>query len=288
MNTFKNKVVFILSLTILISCTAKKDSPNQKLMKVEKGTLIQRVTLSGNIVPARKAIITPSYNGYIKKIFVTLGQKVKEGDPLVTVSTSLAHSDQAFPLRAPFSGQVVSVNKSEGEYVQQNNLEESIIRIDDLSKRFIQGLLPELDRLKVKVGMEAVVKTNALQNKTFKARVVEINFSSKDQDRWNRSSLVEFPIRLEVLDATEELVSGLTCLVDVITAKKENILTLPHEFIHRKEEGSFVKLKSGETRKIEVGLTNEELVEVISGLSEGDEVQKVDFTEMLETNVSNR
>ena len=257
-------------------------------MKVEKGSIVQRVTLSGNIVPARKAIITPSYNGYIKKIFVKLGQKVQEGDPLVTVSTSLAHSDQAFPLRAPFSGQVVSVNKSEGEYVQQNNLEESIIRIDDLSKRYIQGLLPELDRLKVKVGMEALVKTNALQNKSFKARVVEINFSSKDQDRWNRSSLVEFPIRLEVLDATEDLVSGLTCLVDVITAKKENILTLRHEFIHRKDEGSFVKLKSGEVRKIEVGLTNEEFVEVVSGVSEGDEVQKVDFTEMLEANVSNR
>src|SRR5690348_13315522 len=61
---------------------------------VSRGDLTQRVTISGTITPNHKTVIATPYNGYIRKMFVQVGEQVKSGDPIVSVAQSLRGSGE--------------------------------------------------------------------------------------------------------------------------------------------------------------------------------------------------
>ena len=131
---------------------------------VTRGDLVQKVTIAGSVNPNRKTVITAPYNGYVRKIFVQIGQHVKEGDPIVSLAQSLKGSvEEIYPMRAPFSGTVVQVLKTEGEYVEQTNSQANgLVRIDDLSRMFVDANSPELEIGKLKEGQEGIVKASAI------------------------------------------------------------------------------------------------------------------------------
>ena len=83
------------------------------------------------------------------------------------MTPSLQSNDNPFPLRAPFSGTVVQIEKSEGEFIKEGDIKDFILRIDDTSKMFILANSPEIDRVKVKLNQEAVIKASAIINKQY-------------------------------------------------------------------------------------------------------------------------
>jgi len=247
---------------------------------VVRQDLKQRVTIAGTVSPLRKAIITAPYTGYVQKLFVRIGDQVKIGDPVVSVVQSLQSGDQAFPLRSPLNGTVVQLEKSEGEFVKEGDPKEFILRIDDRSKMYVDADAPEIDRVKVKLGQDVTIKASAILTRRYQGIIRELALAAREKDKWNRSQIVEFPIRIEITDADEEIKPGMSVIIDVITAKKENVLTLRHEFVRRDEEKYYVYLDSGERRDIEVGIQNEVGFEILSGLLEGQRVRQVDFSEL--------
>jgi RND family efflux transporter MFP subunit len=206
---------------------------------------------------------------------------VKEGDALVRILQAPDQPfSQAFPIRAPFSGTVTQILKSPGEYVTATGGGTSVLRLDDLSEFWIDAAVPEIDVAKLKVGLPAIAKPNALNGDLYAGILKSIALSSKEaQDRWDRGK-VEFQTTLQISKPDAKLKPGMSVVVDVIAAQVKNVLTLPHEFIHREGVESFVITKSGERKSIEVGLSNETKVEIKSGLTEGLEVQMVDFSQI--------
>jgi multidrug efflux pump subunit AcrA (membrane-fusion protein) len=248
---------------------------------VVKQDIMQRVTIAGTVTPFKRTIVTAPYNGYVKKLFVKIGDKVKQGDPIVSVVQSLQASDSSFPLRSPLSGVVVQIEKSEGEYVKEGDPKEFILRIDDSSKLYVVANTPEIDRVKVKAGQDAVIKASAILSRKYKGVIRDLSLAAREKDQWSRSQVVEFPIRIEITDSDETIKSGMSVVIDVITAKKENVLTLRHEFIRRENEKYFVVLASGKRKDIQVGIQNEEGFEIVSGLQEGERIKQIDFSETI-------
>lgn len=245
---------------------------------VRRGELIQRVTVSGSVIPKRKGLILAPYAGYVRKLYVKIGDQVKEGDPLVSLAQSIRSNEEIFPLRAPFSGTVVQVQKQEGEYVPTGGADVStMVRVDDLSRLGIDANAPELEFPKLKIGQEVIVRATAILDRTYKGRIKTISLASKDQSSWDRSR-VEFPFTMEVLDQDERLRPGMSVIVDIVAMKLPSALILRHEYIDKNGDDYFVTLDgSGEKRPIKVGLQNEEAFEIVSGLKEGERARPVDF-----------
>ena len=247
---------------------------------VIKQDIMQRVTIAGTVTPLKKTIITAPYNGYVKKLFVKVGDKVNQGDPIVSVVQSLQSGDNPFPLRSPLTGTVVQIEKSEGEFVKEGDPKEFILRIDDSSKLYVIANAPEIDRVKVKAGQEAIIKASAILNRKYKGIIRELALAAREKEQWSRSQVVDFPIRIEIIDNDETIKAGMSVVIDVITAKKENVLTLRHEFIRRDNEKYFVVLSSGKRQDIAVGIQNEDGFEILSGLAEGDKIKQIDFSDL--------
>ena len=261
----------------------RANSSSTRFETVKKMDLIQRVSIAGNVVPSKKTIITAPFNGYIKKLYVEIGQKVKKGDPIVSVVQSLQSTDPVFPLRSPLDGTVVSVLKEEGEFVKQDDPKDFILRIDNLDNLYVISNVPEIDMVKIKPGLEAIIKASAILDKQYKGEVVSISLASKNQDEWRGNSKVEYPTKVKITDADESIKPGMSAILDIVSMKRENVLVLPHEFVSKDEGKFFVFTRGGEEKEISVGLQNEAFFEVLSGLSEGDEVKQIDFMELMQS-----
>ncbi len=274
---------FLLLLTFVLGCTSDKGGAIKT--KVERKDLVQRVTVSGTIVAAKQTIIQVTYEGYVEKLFVEIGQKVKKDQPLVTVVQSLASQEQGFPLRAPYDGVVTQILKKEGEYVPGGNSTSvdsgnRLMRFDDLSSLFVEVNIPEIDVGKIKIGQTAKLRTSALLDQSFEGTVKEIALASKEQDRWNRGQ-VEFAARIQINNPSVQLKPGLTAMVDIIVEKKEAVLVLPHQYVQREGDQSFVTTVKGQRKDIKVGLRNDEYFEITDGLNDGEEVRQVDYVELM-------
>lgn len=256
--------------------SAKKSAAVQ-FYKVQKGELLQRVTIAGVIEALKTTVVTAPYDGYVQKIFVKIGDKVKSGDPLVSITQSLQATESVYPIRAPFSGTIVQVLKTEGQFVKQGDTKDFLIRLDDISKLYVNASVPEIDIVKIKKGQEAIVKASPILDRSYKGNVIDISLAATLQESYNNRSQAEYLVKLEILDIDEQLKPGMSTVLDIIPAKKSDILTVPHEYIDKQDEKYFVTTKDGTQREVVVGLQNETIVEVVSGLKEGDEITQVDF-----------
>jgi HlyD family secretion protein len=276
-------VLLIAGVTLLRN-TQKSETSN--LGVVSRSDLIQRVTISGTVTPNRKTVISAPYNGYIRKLYVQIGGHVNPGDPIVSVAQSLRGSaEDVYPLRSPFSGTVVQILKTEGEYVEQQSTQggNALVRIDDLSRMFIEAATPEIEIGKIKVGQEAIIKASAVLGRTYQGKIQHISLAAKEQRDWDKSR-VEFPVLVAVKDQDELLKSGMSVVLDIITHKLTGILTLRHEFIQKSGDKYFVVTEKGEKKGIEVGIQNEEVFEIRSGVKEGEKIRQTDFLSILKEN----
>ncbi len=282
---FSKSIKLVLAAVVLILLSVwgwkkwgsanKNSAGNVGLVK--KQDLVQRVTVSGSLFPRHRLDVKPSFAGFVQKLYVKIGDNVKAGDPLVMFSPSMGRSESNYPVRASFSGRVTQVLKNEGEYVLESGDQNLVLRIDDLSELYIQASVPELDIAKIKKGQKTKIRFSSLAGENFTGVIQEISMSARDKDRWSSSS-TEFQIKILLESHDPQLMPGMSALVDVITNKKDQVLTLAHEYIQEDPDGSyFVTTKQNVKQKVELGLQTEEAVEIKSGLNEGDSVRVIDF-----------
>lgn len=284
----KNKKFVLLSLGLVLALgifiiwssfysDSNSSESSDRLGKVTRDTLIQRVTIAGTVESARNTLITASYDGYIKKLFVSLGDDVKLDQALVSIVQSMQSLEPVFPVRAPFSGRVTQVLLREGQAVKQGDAKEFVMRLDDFSSMHIHAEAPEIEITKIKPGLEAIVKVSAILSRSYKAHVKEISQSAISREGWGRRTQVSYSVKLEFLDPDAQLKPGMSTILDIITNKRDNVLVLAHEFIQKENDQFFVLLKNGKRKNIKVGIQNEQLFEIVEGLTENEEVKQVDF-----------
>ena len=131
--------------------------------------------------------------------------------------------------------------------------------------------LSEFDVAQVKLGQKAVVSVDALGGKAFPGKVAFVALTGTET-----AGIVTFPVRV-TLTRTGGLKPGMNVSVRIIVAKPSDALQVPLEAVTRDEEdNAFVTVvdESGtETeRPVELGLANNESVQIVKGLREGETV----------------
>jgi multidrug efflux pump subunit AcrA (membrane-fusion protein) len=172
-------------------------------------------------------------------------------------SSSVTSKD--FIVYSYLDGTVFGVYKKPGELVM---LQEPVALIGS-SGRYISKLtIDELDISKVKKGQEVLISIDTYGNKVFKGRITKI-YPQPDQ------RTQAFRIDAEFTDSMPVLYPGLTLEANIIIAEKEDVLTIPMEYL---KDGRFVMTADGELVEVETGETDNRYIEIISGIDENTEI----------------
>jgi RND family efflux transporter MFP subunit len=120
-------------------------------------------------------------------------------------------------------------------------------------------------------GQRVVVALDAFPDMRFHGSVDEITLSNVEEV----SGRVRYKVRVALEKADVPIRLGMTGTADFILARKENILTLPSSVVVDRDGEAFVfVVEEGKAwqRPLRIGLRNEELVEVVSGLRAAERV----------------
>jgi multidrug efflux pump subunit AcrA (membrane-fusion protein) len=286
-NKWTKFVVFgVLIIAIVETGIAKgwfknSDSDQFKIGKVERGDIIQRVTIAGTVTPDHKTMISAPYSAYVNKLYVQVGDHVKMGDPIVSLTQSLnGEHEDVHPMRAPFQGVVVQVLRVEGEYIDLTNTSSTngtgIVMIEDTRQLHVAASAPELDVQKLKVDQDVIIKASSILTRSYKGKIKNIALAATEQQNWDKSR-VEFSVLIDVLDADPKLEPGMSVICDIIAKRADGVLFLGDEFVQKDKDKYYVTDENGNRKPIEVGIQNEEAFEIKSGVSEGDKVRETDF-----------
>lgn len=179
-------------------------------------------------------------------------------------------------VKAPISGQIINKKVKVGDKLSLTSNLTVMAVIYDMSAFRFKMSIDELDIHLVKVGQEVAVTADALPGKTLKGKVETISLEST-----NNNGITQYPVTVRI-DEIGDLLPGMTVNGEIIVGTAENVLTIPSMALMR---GNVVYVKDdsvleavGEIPagyrevKVEVGIANDQYVEILSGLSEGDEV----------------
>ena len=146
------------------------------------------------------------------------------------------------------------------------NANQQVYTIEDFSPLLVKVFVPSADSIKLTPGMIAEITTDILKGSMFKGTVKLINPRIDVQ-----SGTVK--VTIEAYDESLRMKPGMFVEVRIIVGQKENILVIPRKAILYKQNKTFVFVLNrmqAEQREITIGLLEEDMVEIVDGLEEGE------------------
>jgi HlyD family secretion protein len=134
----------------------------------------------------------------------------------------------------------------------------------------IQSEISELDIPKIHAGNgnPVAIVFDAFPNRTYTGVIVSIEPKEivRDTDTYYR-------VNITIAEPTEELRRRMSADVVIHIAEKKDVLSVPLFMITKRGDGYFVtvqKLNELVESEVKIGIANEEFVEILSGINEGD------------------
>lgn len=153
---------------------------------------------------------------------------------------------------------------------------QQLLQLPDLSSINAVIHINDIDREKVWLGQEGRLHLEAYPDSVFYGEVTDFALISRSLQQYGGYSNVKiFELHL-LLDGTDpRLVPGMTAMVELVVERIEDVPVIPLSAVLESNDITLV-YKVGETLPTEVvlGKRNDLMVEVKSGLEEGDEILK--------------
>jgi HlyD family secretion protein len=159
----------------------------------------------------------------------------------------------------------------------------SLVQISDVTQLFVECAVDEAEVSNVKIGQPVRITADAYRGEPMDGVVTRVNPAAKTEN-----NVTAVKVRVKVLPgAKAKILPGMNATCEFITLSKKNVLVIPTQAL---QEDGTVRVKGKdpkkpETRKVEIGETGNETVEIKSGLKEGEEVvtAEIDLVMLRET-----
>lgn len=167
-------------------------------------------------------------------------------------------------IRALSEGYITERLIETGDRVNSN---QQVYTIEDFSPLLIRVFVPTSDSIKLKTGMLAEVHTEILKGSSFNGKIKLINPRIDVE-----TGTVK--VTVEIFDESLKLKPGMFVEVRIVIGVKEGVLVIPRKAILFKQNKTFVFVMDRRSQvaqqEVTLGLMEEDLVEITSGLKEGN------------------
>ena len=172
-----------------------------------------------------------------------------------------------YEIFAPHSGIITERKIGEDDYVNKNEI---VATIADVSKYLINVEVYEDSINNLKMGQEAYIEIPSISYKTT-GTIKRINPIGKAEN-----GITYYTVSVEINNAEDKnLFLGMNAKVKFTEDVHKNVLAIPSYLIDDKKRVYIItdtKTCTGEYKEVEIGISDGEMVEVLSGLNEGDKI----------------
>ena len=187
-------------------------------------------------------------------------------------------------IRATVAGTLLEIPVREGDQViQSNNFNDgtTIATIADLGKMIFEGKVDEGEVGKLVIGMPLEISLGAIEDEKFEAKLKFIAPKGIEE-----SGAVQFKIEGDVVvEGDFMLRAGYSANASLVLEKKDSVMVIPEALLQfdKETDEPYVEVAVGdqkfERKEVEIGISDGVNVEIISGITEEDEVKVWNKTE---------
>ena len=157
-----------------------------------------------------------------------------------------------FIIRSEIDGVVYKINIEEGEMMNS----QSPAAVIGKENFLIQLNIDEMDIVKVEEGQQVLLRMDSYKTQVFEARISAINPMMNARTR-------SFEAEALFTDRPEALYPNLTVEANIVINTKQQALTIPRKYLIN---DTCVKIKGGALQRVETGLMDYNLVEILGGI----------------------
>lgn len=200
-----------------------------------------------------------------------LGLQIKQ-EVLATKKDNLDKAN----IKSPISGTVTRVNAKLGRIATAQDQMKALFVVENLSDLIIDVTISEYDISNIVVGQSVRITSDVLgMGNTLEGKVSRIA-PTGEAVVGAATKEMRVPVEIKVLGGDKKIIAGVNAKVDILIARRENVLNLPLEAILEEGEEKFVLLANDDVIKkvpVTTGLESITNVEITSDtLKSGDKV----------------
>ncbi len=166
-----------------------------------------------------------------------------------------------YTIRSEIEGVIYSLDKTKGELVSPQT---SLGVIGDAQTFILEMQVDEFDILKIKTGQQAIITMDAYKGQLFEAKITKINPLMNERTK-------SFLVEAMFVNPPIKIYPNITFEANIVIDEKQQTLTIPRNYLLN--DTTVVNIHS-EKITIRTGLKDYKIIEVISGLTEADELIK--------------
>ena len=271
------------------SKSSKRKGGREQTGAAKAGMIEQTVDATGSILPLNRVEVKPPIGGRIEKLLVDEGDKVQAGQILAWMSSTdraaildaaRAQGPEAYakwqddykptPVVSPLSGIAILRNVVVGQTVDSSVV---IYALADVLMAYAQ--VDESDIGRVHKGQKARIVLDAYPNPPVEGTVFDILYEGK-----NVSYVITFGVKVRPDKVPAFFRSQMTANISFEVSRKNDALILPSFVVRTQPDGRRVESLPAApdtdgkpvVREIKTGLENDDSVEIVAGLEDGDKV----------------
>lgn len=189
-------------------------------------------------------------------------------------------------LVAPIDGTVIGLKKEQGEIAMGSTFQADVVMtVADLSGMEVEVDVNENDIVRVELGDSVDIEIDALGKKRFAGYVTEISQLATTSGAGTQNAVTNFKVVVKMTDIPAEIRSGMNATVEILTERKENVVSVPIRAVTVRPEDKVRKIENGHKDKpvllevvfivesdtvraapVEIGISSEDYFEVLSGV----------------------
>jgi len=153
--------------------------------------------------------------------------------------------------------------------------QQSLIKLPDLSEMNVEVRLHESVVKQVSTGDRAFVRIDALPDQRLTGTVTKIAVMPDRTNWWLNPGLKTYTTEVTLDETPGGLKPGMSAQVEILIDRRDDVLQVPISAVHVEKgfQVIYVETSKGiETRRVTVGLSNQQRVEITDGLTEGERV----------------
>lgn len=169
-------------------------------------------------------------------------------------------------IRAPFSGYIIAKLKNEGEVFSQMAMGPTgpaILRLVNTESLKLKIQISDKDFPQIQKGQKAIISTDSYPESEF---IGKVSFVSQEADMMSGT----FTCEISVNNSDNKLKPNQFARVKIILAEEKDALVVPQSSIVNDNMVFLVNNHKAEKRIVSLGIQNENEVQILSGINEGE------------------